>query len=306
MSTHQSRKPVCHIYIRVSHLDSLKGASLDRQQSDGIDYYRRVLEPQGVELGQVFEDRAVSAFKTHLFKRPAGADLNRVLAPGDHVVFLRLDRAFRSIKDFANTHGVWRSRGVNVHFINPAMDLSTANGRLIANIIASIVQWESEMMSERQRELFSYRQVNMPLKPRSPRVAPFFSRSGIGKMSQLAPNQARFEEAMVGMRMLSEGKGAIEISQTLERMRCSSDGIPYRVAQGHRCFWTRKKVYDLPEQLMRNMMAIKLIYGERPELYLAVLHTSKDTVYHENANRQGKAIQYNPLKGRRRKNKSGG
>ena len=71
--------------------------------------------------------------------------------PGDHVVFARMDRAFRNLRDLLTVLDEYEKREIVVHFVDQRLDLSTANGKLVASILAAIAQWESDRKSEASR-----------------------------------------------------------------------------------------------------------------------------------------------------------
>jgi len=57
----------------------------------------------------------------------------------------------------------WKLRGITVHFANLSVDLSTPTGMLVANIMASVAQGESDLKSERNLEIAAFRRrANRP------------------------------------------------------------------------------------------------------------------------------------------------
>jgi DNA invertase Pin-like site-specific DNA recombinase len=71
---------------------------------------------------------------------------------GDVLVCTKLDRLARSVGDVVKIEERLRERGAALHIIDPAMDTSTPAGRLTFNVLASIAQFEREIMLQRQRE----------------------------------------------------------------------------------------------------------------------------------------------------------
>lgn len=135
-------------YVRVSHRDSAaSGLSVDNQKQAIRDYCRKYLggEPK------FFIELAESAWSKGIYERPRGLEMCRKMKEGDHVVFFRLDRGFRSLMDFTKTVPAWVDKGINVHFMDQKFDLTTANGKLFAHIAAAYAQWKSDMISERTR-----------------------------------------------------------------------------------------------------------------------------------------------------------
>jgi DNA invertase Pin-like site-specific DNA recombinase len=147
--------PKFYAYIRVSSPHQAAfGYSLDAQGARArayFEYQRQVPGRENLVWGGVFRENGTSAFKKPLIHRKAGGKMHAQLQAGDHVVFIRLDRGFRNTRDFLTTYPMWESRGVVVHFLDLAIDMSTANGRLVATIIAAIAEWESAVKGERVR-----------------------------------------------------------------------------------------------------------------------------------------------------------
>lgn len=100
-----------------------------------------------------FIDRDVSAYKKPFLARPAGRRLSATLEAGDSIIFSRLDRAFRSVKDAVVSIDLWQNRAIHIHFIDPQVDLSTAHGRAFLQMSAVWAEFSSALHSERIREV---------------------------------------------------------------------------------------------------------------------------------------------------------
>tara|TARA_R110000824_G_scaffold189979_5_gene371366 strand:+ start:1118 stop:1936 length:819 start_codon:yes stop_codon:yes gene_type:complete len=155
--------PKVYAYIRVSTAEqAASGMGLAAQERRALAYYEYLItlpEYKDFGWGGVYEEAGVSAYTVAFVDRPVGAKLHALLDKGDHVVFLRLDRAFRSVKDFLSTNEMWELRGVNAHFLDLGVDMSTANGRLTLHILASVAQWESDVKSERTKAALAERKI---------------------------------------------------------------------------------------------------------------------------------------------------
>ena len=109
-----------------------------------------------------FVDRAVSAWKHPFNKRPASSALLKVLRPGDYLLIYSVDRGFRNVRDFGTTVGKLIEAGVNVRFVvNEGVNFSTAVGKLVGNMLASIAQYSSDIKSERTREAKAMRKLGL-------------------------------------------------------------------------------------------------------------------------------------------------
>jgi len=66
------------------------------------------------------------------------------------VVVWRLDRLGRTASGLTRLFDDLRARKVNLISLKDGLDLNTAAGRLMANVLASVAQYETEVRSERQ------------------------------------------------------------------------------------------------------------------------------------------------------------
>lgn len=67
------------------------------------------------------------------------------------VVVFKLDRAFRSVKHLHDTLAVWEVQGLGFVSAREGFDTRTALGRLLMNLLASLAEFELEVLSERTR-----------------------------------------------------------------------------------------------------------------------------------------------------------
>lgn len=98
----------------------------------------------------VYTDAGVSARKP-ASKRP---ELQRLLndvraGMGEMIVFTKLDRWFRSVKDYYKVQDILEAHNVNWKTIQEDYDTYTASGRLKINIMLSVAQDEADRTSER-------------------------------------------------------------------------------------------------------------------------------------------------------------
>ena len=127
-------------YARVSKAD---GSQL-------LDLQRDALLDAGVDEERLYEDRA-SGRRDH---RPGLDACLKALQPGNTFVVWKLDRLGRDLKHLVNTVDELRDRGVGLRVLAGAgaeIDTSTANGRLIFGIFASLAEFERELIAERTR-----------------------------------------------------------------------------------------------------------------------------------------------------------
>ena len=65
------------------------------------------------------------------------------------VLVFKLDRAFRSVKHMHDTLAAWEIVGVSFKSYREQFDTSTALGRLLLNLLASLAEFELELIRER-------------------------------------------------------------------------------------------------------------------------------------------------------------
>lgn len=131
-------------YIRVSTEEQVQdGVSLEAQ----TDKLRQYAELYDIELVDIKSDAGLSA-KT--LSRPGLQTALDALDVGeaDALLIYKLDRLTRSVADLG--------RLIETHFqkhqllsVTDHIDTSTANGRLILNVLGSVSQWERETVVER-------------------------------------------------------------------------------------------------------------------------------------------------------------
>lgn len=165
-----------YFYLRVSHLDSANsGIGIETQKAvcsewwsfqrktghyldhrlglGGVTY--RATEMHDDRNDAFYIDEHVSASKTPFLKRKAGSMLWLRMVPGDVIVFPYLDRAFRNLGDFVTTVKMFQDKGIAVIFLNPPVDLSSIWGKAMASIFAVFAQIDSELKSQRSKEVWA-------------------------------------------------------------------------------------------------------------------------------------------------------
>ncbi len=69
----------------------------------------------------------------------------------DEVIVTRIDRLARSLPKLRQLIEVFSKSGVNLVFLDQSMDLSSSQGKLMANMLGSLAEWETDMLSDRVR-----------------------------------------------------------------------------------------------------------------------------------------------------------
>src|SRR5262249_7566936 len=85
--------------------------------------------------------------------RPGWNDLEQAIRHGKitQVVCWRIDRLGRTCSGLTSLFDELRNRKVNLVSLKDGLDLSTPAGRMMANVLASVAQFETEVRAERQR-----------------------------------------------------------------------------------------------------------------------------------------------------------
>lgn len=134
-------------YVRVSTDEQAEsGAGLAAQRTT----IEAACKARGFELVDIVEDAGWSGKS---LERPgiigALAQLDRHDVDG--LVVAKLDRLSRSLIDFAGLMERARRRGWAVIALDLGVDTTTAAGELVANVMASVAQWERRTIGERTR-----------------------------------------------------------------------------------------------------------------------------------------------------------
>jgi DNA invertase Pin-like site-specific DNA recombinase len=160
-------------YVRVS--TSAQELSPERQ--------RELLAQESSRRGwtlEVVEDNGRSG--TTMAKRPGLAYALDLLARGqaDALVVTKLDRLARSVVDLGRMMELAKAQGWSIVILDMGIDTTTANGELVANVVAAIGQWEARMIAERTREAMAVKRSRGERVGR-PRTLPAEVRDRIGR-----------------------------------------------------------------------------------------------------------------------------
>lgn len=135
-------------YTRVSTEDQAReGISLEAQASR----LRAYCVAKDWELAVLEADEGVSG-KT--LDRPGMGRILALVEAGEvqAVLIYKLDRLTRSVADLARLVELFDRRGVALVSLQESLDATTATGRLMMNLLASVSQWEREVIGERTGE----------------------------------------------------------------------------------------------------------------------------------------------------------
>ena len=101
----------------------------------------------GVQKRDVFAD--VTSGSKAAVTRPGIQRLLEYGESGDTVVVWRIDRLGRSLIDVLNTVNQLRDAGIHVRSVSDGIDPATTTGRLMLNMLATLAEYERELIIER-------------------------------------------------------------------------------------------------------------------------------------------------------------
>jgi DNA invertase Pin-like site-specific DNA recombinase len=105
------------------------------------------LATAGVEARDVFSD--VTSGSKNAAQRPGMRRLLEYATAGDTVVVWRVDRLGRSLIDVLNTVTLLRESGIGIRSIQDGIDPATTSGRLMLNMLATLAEYERELITVR-------------------------------------------------------------------------------------------------------------------------------------------------------------
>ena len=130
------------IYARVSTSDG------EQDPETQLMPLRDFCAAQGWEVFEIYIDHAPANDLAHrtLWRKLLDDAAKRRFSM---VVVFKLDRAFRSVQHMHDTLAAWEIVGVSFKSYREQFDTSTALGRLLLNLLASLAEFELELIRER-------------------------------------------------------------------------------------------------------------------------------------------------------------
>lgn len=123
------------------------GRTSTLDQKAGLEAQKRDLEAAGCE--RLFMEQVSSVDMKERAKLAEALDFIR---EGDTLVVTKLDRLARSVAHLIEITRQIEAKGARLRILGSDIDTGTANGRLVLNLLASVAEFEREIMLERQRE----------------------------------------------------------------------------------------------------------------------------------------------------------
>src|SRR5258708_17916238 len=123
-------------YARVSTSDQELASQIDALKAAGVD-----------ELN-IYTDKRTGSNT----KRPGLETCLKVLREGDELVFTRLSRLCRSLRDLLAITEYLQSRGSTMRAIKQDFDVTSANGKLVMQILVAVDEFQRNIIADNTRK----------------------------------------------------------------------------------------------------------------------------------------------------------
>lgn len=146
------------LYGRVSTEEqALRGFSIEAQ----VDALKEYCKKNNMKIVDIYLDEGISGAKPPL-KRPALKRLLDDVEAGkiDMILFTKLDRWFRSVKEYFKVQDVLDSNKVEWKTIHENYDTTTANGQMAITIFLAVAQNERDRTAERIKVVLEHKRKN--------------------------------------------------------------------------------------------------------------------------------------------------
>lgn len=118
------------------------------RQGQSLGTQREALIDAGCDPRHLYSD-TISGAK---WQRPGLADALGYMRPGDTLVVTRLDRLGRNLYETVTTIADLAEREINVQVLDPVLDTSRPADKVVVNVMASLAEWERDLLVQRTRE----------------------------------------------------------------------------------------------------------------------------------------------------------
>jgi len=204
--------PTVYAYGRASTGRQTLTESHQRQVCE--EFIGRTLTPNGVTYGGWLYDNATSGSKP-MFERDKGRELWALVQPGDKIVWAKLDRAFRSVVDAAQTMQLLTAKDVSFNSLDLGLDTGTPIGRCVFTILTAFAELEVEFIRQRTRDgLAAKRREGKPYGKHAPIG---WAKRGKGSASYYVPDDEERAQVSAMMNMRRQGHSLEAITLAMRR-----------------------------------------------------------------------------------------
>jgi DNA invertase Pin-like site-specific DNA recombinase len=263
--------PTAYGYGRVSHKDQEAGDSVPAQEARTTAYHQLIsTDPErfpGLAWGGFYgEPGHVSAFWNPWGRRPTGKKLVKILQPGDHIIFDKIDRMWRSIDDFVVTRHWFKKRGITAHCVNfhgASFEWESPGGNFFLTMFAAMGEFWSAKMSEDIRKT----------KERMRHRGQWVGGQGIPCLcKKVSKGKIAWDHEKIALlrriiSLMDQGMIIQEVADFLEQERCQQEGIQFKRS----AFFKRKFTHKLVSSLYERRAALEYYPDTDPN----TIHWSK-------------------------------
>jgi site-specific DNA recombinase len=142
------------------------------------------------------------------------------------VIISKLDRLTRSVRDLADLLDRFEKRGVALVSVAESLDTGTAAGRLVLNLMASVSQWEREVIGERTRDAMRHKKAQ---------------HQRVGTLPYgyaLAEDGAALAQNATEMTILARIRDLVAAGQSLRKIASRLNAEGFRTRTGREWGWT--------------------------------------------------------------------
>lgn len=149
-------------YARVSTKEqAIDGVSL----SDQVERIRAQILAKGMKISEEFGEDGIfvdDGYTGSNLDRPGLVSIIDLVERDkiDDVVVVRLDRIARTTMGFLSLMHLFREHGVGFHSITESLDSSTPAGKMVMTILATIAEYERELIRERINDALAFKKAN--------------------------------------------------------------------------------------------------------------------------------------------------
>ncbi len=165
------------------------------KQALSLDAQRELLQQAGCAPKRIYTDQ-ISGATWRRAGLQAALDYAR---PEDTLVVTRLDRLGRSLREMINLIAELADKGVHVQVLDPALDTSREADKVVIHVLASLADWERQIIVERTKQGVAHarQQGRMP-----------------GRKPKLTKDQARQVQ-----RLIAQGERVTDIARSFNVSR---------------------------------------------------------------------------------------
>jgi DNA invertase Pin-like site-specific DNA recombinase len=124
----------------------------EQAEKHGVDAQRATIDAEAIRRGWDVVHVVDAGWSGSNLQRPGITELLGKLRRDDVLLVARLDRLSRSLADFAGLMQEAQRRRWSFVALDLGVDTTTATGRLVASVMASVAEWERAVIGQRTKD----------------------------------------------------------------------------------------------------------------------------------------------------------